>query len=87
VHHFYTVEAFAGHDSHLIDIALLGAVWDSPGTCQGAQSTNRRWLCAYSDEIVHEFRSCCPLPERSDASIDIIPSSGRRGQGRVGLAP
>jgi hypothetical protein len=41
---------------------------------------------AYSDEIVHVFRSCCPLSERSDASINIIPSSGRHGQGRIGLS-
>jgi RHS repeat-associated protein len=41
---------------------------------------------AYSDEIVHVFRSCRPLSERSDASINIIPSSGRHGQGRIGLS-
>ena len=43
-------------------------------------------ILAYSDEIVHVFRSCRPLSERSDASIDIILSSGRHRQGRIGLA-
>jgi transposase InsO family protein len=41
---------------------------------------------AYSDEIVHVFRSCRPLSERSDASINIILSSGRHGQGRIDLS-
>jgi hypothetical protein len=43
-------------------------------------------LHAYSDEIVHVFRSCRPLSERSDASINIILSSGRHGQGRIDLS-
>jgi len=43
-------------------------------------------LDAYSDEIVHVFRLCRPLSERSDASINIILSSGRHGQGRIDLA-
>ena len=56
------------------------------GLSYGAVSLALEALGAYSDEIVHVFRSCRPLSERSDASINIILSSGRHGQGRVDLS-